>query len=113
MKNIISLKDKDLGVVYLSVTDVPEETKGTIKLSRKEKGNVMGNLEDAFDSVSILVGKIAKSIINNPIYPDEIECKLGIKFTAGANIIISNIGTEGNLEITLKWNSKQLADREK
>lgn len=115
MSKIIPFQDKDLGIIYVEVVDTPMQkpTGGTIKLGNKTVEKVVANLDDALNSIGILAGKITTAITNNPLYPDEIECKVGIKFTADANIVIANVGAEGNLELTLKWNSKQLADREK
>ncbi len=117
MAKIIPFKDKDLGIIYIEVVDTPETalegtSKGTTKLTNKSVTKVVAKLDDALNSIGVLAGKITKAITNNPLYPDEIECKIGIKFTADANIVIANAGAEGSLELTLKWNSKQLADRE-
>ncbi len=115
MSKIVKFQDKDLGFVYIEVADVAEEapqvpTGGMIKTSNPTQ-KVMANLDDALDNIGKLAGKISKAIVNNPLYPDEIECKLSVKFTAEANIVIANAGAEGSLELTFKWNSKQLADR--
>lgn len=117
MPTIIPFQDKDLGIIYIEVADVPELSEyetaqtGTDKLGAGATKKVMANLEDSLHSVGVLAGKITQAIVNNPLFPDEIECKVGIKFTADAGIMIANVGAEGNLELTLKWNSKQLADR--
>lgn len=116
MPTIVPFKDADLGVIYIQVEDIPnsseagEESMSIVKTANPTQ-KVVANLQDALDSVGKLAGKITQAIVNNPMFPDEIECKLGIKFTADASIMIANVGSEGSLELTLKWNSKQLADR--
>ena len=119
MSKIIPFEDKDLGIIYFEVAEAPENVAtrsgGLEQLSSRSpvSERVVASLDNALDSVGKLVGKIANAIVNNPMYPDEIECKVGIKFTAAGGIVVANAGAEGSLELTLKWNSKQLADRGK
>lgn len=119
MSKIIPFHDKDLGIIYVEVVDIPDSSDyesttpktGTDKLSGGTTKKVIASLEDSLHSVGVLAGKITQAIVNNPLFPDEIECKVGIKFTADAGIMIAKVGAEGNLELTLKWNSKQIIDR--
>jgi hypothetical protein len=118
MSKIIPLSDKDLGIIYIEVVEYPEMAPeksigGTTKLGSKTVEKVVSSLDDALNSIGILAGKITNAITNNPMYPDEIECKVGIKLTADTKIVIANAGAEGSLEFTFKWNSKQMADRDK
>lgn len=39
--------------------------------------------------------------------PDEIEVKVGLKFTAEAGAIIAKSGIEGNIEVVIKWKNEK------
>ena len=42
--------------------------------------------------------------------PDEIEVKLGLKFSVEAGAIIAKTSSEGNIEVTLKWTKGKTDD---
>lgn len=41
--------------------------------------------------------------VKEDLRPDEVEVKVGLKFTAEAGAIIAKTSVEGNLEVTIKW----------
>ena len=70
---------------------------------------VGGKAKERFEQSVDVLQNVSKSIIgklNNvaaEFQPDEIEIKLGLKFTAEAGAFIAKTSAEGNLEVTIKW----------
>lgn len=62
--------------------------------------------EEALQAVKVvsnnIIGK-ADEFLNSP---DEVNIKIGLKFTASAGVIVAKSSTEGNLEISITWKKK-------
>ncbi len=106
---MIAFEDKDLGVLYFEVADVAIDTKqgGLAPMTSKD---MIGNFDYALKKVRDISQKLISSILDIPERPDEVECKIGFTFNMEAGIFIAKTSTEGNFEITLKWNKKNTAN---
>ena len=60
-------------------------------------------LDQALDVAKRVAGQAAQQLGAMGHRPDEMQLKLGLKFTAEAGAIIAKTATEGNIEITLTW----------
>jgi endonuclease G, mitochondrial len=60
------------------------------------------SLQDALRRAMPTLRDIARTLsdINNP---DELSLQLGLKITADASVILARLGTEGTLNVTLRW----------
>ena len=65
--------------------------------------------KEKFEQSIEVLQSVSKSVIsqlNNAaeaLKPDEIEIKLGVKFSAEAGAFIAKTSAEGNLEVTITW----------
>jgi len=110
MLKTIQFQDDELGVIYFEVEEAntsPTRSDGMTKVGDE---NTRGKFEDALKTVRGIAGKLIHQIASIPQSPDEVECKIGIKFNVEAGVIIAKTSTEGNMEITLKWKKDPKSD---
>lgn len=69
----------------------------------KEIEKAKSKFEEAISTIKIVAESVVKKTKEVLDSPDEIEIKIGLKFTAEAGAIIAKTSAEGNLEVTLKW----------
>ena len=101
---IIPFEDAELGTIWIEVSsesDIP--TRGTEKVG----GGSDQKFDDALATVRGIAGKIISQITTLPNRPDEVECKIGIKFNAQAGVVLAKVSSEGSLELTLKWKNEK------
>jgi hypothetical protein len=102
---IISFEDAELGTIWIEVSsESGMPTQGTSKVGG---GATTPKFDDALATVRGIAGKIIGQITTLPNQPDEVECKIGIKFNAEAGVVLAKVSSEGNLELTLKWKNEK------
>lgn len=101
MSKIIKFNDADLGAIYFEVAENDKLPKSG--LTSMADDDAEGKFDQALGTIKGIARKLVAHIVDIPERPDEVECKIGIKFNVEAGIIIAKTSTEGNLEITLKW----------
>jgi hypothetical protein len=69
-----------------------------IEKSKKKFGASLEVLKNVSTAVIAKLNDVAEDL-----KPDEVEVKVGLKFTAEAGAIIAKTSVEGNLEVTIKW----------
>lgn len=72
---------------------------GGTKIVRKSAEQV----DAAVEVAKQVAGRAAMQLEKMDHCPDEIQLKLGLKFTVEVGAIIAKTATEGNLEVTLTW----------
>lgn len=60
-------------------------------------------MDEAINVAQQVAGRAAQQLSTMDNRPDEVQLKLGLKFTVEAGVLIAKTATEGNLEITLTW----------
>jgi hypothetical protein len=116
----LNLKDKTMDEL-LNETELIEfkDEKGNIiiietniALGEGEKINVSESsglkkatksFNEALDTIKVIGNSIIemnKDIVNQP---DEIEVKLGLKFSAETGVIVAKAKSEGTIEVVFKW----------
>lgn len=64
-------------------------------------------LETSLNQICAFSSSIADSVKNQNISPDELEMEFSVKFSADAGIIISNVCSEANVSVKLKWSKSK------
>ena len=91
---------------------VSEETSRGGTRSFSAGDNTAEKAKEKFEQSINVLQSVSKSIIGKlndvkgALKPDEIEIKVGLKFTAEAGAFIAKTSAEGNLEITIKWKNE-------
>lgn len=105
MAQIVLLEDPDLGPIYLEIDGEIAQSKGMRDInltSGIEK--ITGKLDNALASLKNMAKGTVKAL--QALSPDEIEMKMGVKFTGKEGAIIGLIvrgEAEAAFEVTLKW----------
>ena len=83
---------------------------GTVEVSSSNDLVVKSTkkFSEALSTVKNISHKVIDSISGMTVRPDEIELKLGIKFSAEAGVVVAKTSTEGNIELTVKWNAGKI-----
>lgn len=104
-----------------------ESQYGTIKIESREEnqagtrqfnsGNVINEkAKEKFEQSIEVLQSVSKAVIGKlnsttkDLKPDEIEIKVGLKFSAEAGAFIAKTSAEGNLEVTIKWKKENKTD---
>jgi Trypsin-co-occurring domain 1 len=102
---IIPFEDAELGTIWIEVaSESPEPARG---MSKVGGGATSQKFDDALATLRGIAGKIIGQITDLPNRPDEVECKIGIKFNAEAGVVLAKMSSEGSLELTLKWKNEK------
>lgn len=89
-----------------------EETSKGGTRSFSSEDTVADRATEKFEQSINVLQSVSKSIIGklndvkDALKPDEIEIKVGLKFTAEAGAFIAKTSAEGNLEVTIKWKNE-------
>lgn len=108
MNNIIEVTLDENTKIYLEAIkdDIENEENGLF--TPVASGGVIQKaksfLDETFNQIKAFSSSIADSIKSLDVCPDELEVKFAVKFAANAGIIISNVSSEANIIIKLKWN---------
>ena len=75
---------------------------GPGQVQTQDFSQTSASLQDALKRAIPTLDEIAATLkeVNEP---DEVWLQLGLKITADANVILARLGTEGTLNVTLKW----------
>lgn len=103
---LVKFKDEEGNVVII-------ETSNEYKSGGKANVSISSKIKEANDTLNESLGTIrtiAKSVVKTTKDlvepPKKIEIKLGIKFSAEAGAVIAKASSEGNIEVTIIWESK-------
>lgn len=66
-------------------------------------------IDEAVEVAKRVAGRAAQQFGTMDHRPDEVQFKLGLKFTAEAGALIAKTSAEGNIEITLTWKRTPLS----
>lgn len=102
---IISFEADGLGPIWIEVSS--ESAVSGLGTNKVGGGTTPQKFDDALATVRGIAGKIIGQITTLPNQPDEVECKIGIKFNAEAGVVVARVSSEGNLELTLKWKNEK------
>lgn len=74
-------------------------------------GGAFAKAKDRFDDAISAIRPIAEAIMAQlgSLAPNEIEAAFGIKFSAGAGVVLASAGTEASITVTLRWVSPKQA----
>lgn len=61
------------------------------------------SMSEVLEPLRLYAKGISSKVLSMEPRPDEVEVKVGIKITGEAGVIFAKAGTEGSMEITLKW----------
>ena len=106
--NIIEFKTEDNEILLI---EVEAKKAGTYRGSN-DKGDKdsLFKAEDKFEKALATLKTLAtatmRAVRDIADSPDEYEVKVGLKFTAEANVILAKSSAEGNFEVTMKWKNK-------
>ncbi|GAA1041071.1 CU044_2847 family protein [Virgisporangium ochraceum] len=68
---------------------------------RASTDRVLGRIRSAVDPTLVAAREVLEQA--KTLVPDEVEVKFGIKVSGKANWLIAKAATEGNFEVTLRW----------
>lgn len=105
-EKIIAIESDELGTLYFTANDYRLSTtsneRGLTKIGRSDE-----KTDTRFETSLQTIKKVAQKVVDNirsiENIPDEVECKIGVTFDAEAGVVFAKVGTECNLELTLKW----------
>jgi len=83
-----------------------EATEGPTRRGLQPTGvgdTVRKRMDDVLEPLRLYAKGIAAKVVAMEPKPDEVEVKIGISVSADAGIVFAKAGTEGQMEITLKW----------
>jgi len=110
IKNKHSVDDQDV-IMYMEVDELPnnesyyEDMRGTGNRAVECAHNIFGEgLQLAKNSATQVVTTIGK--MNDEIKPDEFTLKLAIKADMHLGAVLTKIGTEAQMEVTMKWKKR-------
>ena len=102
MPNTTSFESKH-GTIYV---DVEERSGGTTRGGEEKNIPAMKKFEDAMGSVQSVANSVIDTLKNLVETPDEVQIKLGVRFSGEVGAIIAKAKTDANLDITLTWKKK-------
>ncbi len=109
MKRLIEFELKDRSTILVEV-DEPE-VEGGLKRAGIQPSEVAEKAKQNFETAISKIRPIAESVIATlneiPKRPDEIGVEFGLKFSAGAGILIASAGSEANFQVKLTWKQKE------
>jgi hypothetical protein len=114
MKEILEYKTKDDEVIQI-VVESADATSGNSRVEnvsriqdriKKSAENVKVSFEDSLDSVKKLGENIFNKLKSIDNSPDEIDVQFGLKLTAEAGVVITNIGGEVHVNVSMKWKNE-------
>lgn len=117
-EKIIAIESDDLGTLYFSTNDSRVDnstntTRGTSKITRSgeksppEADKTASTFEKSLETVKKVAQKVVANILTIEVMPDEVECKIGVTFNSEAGVVFAKVGSECNLELTLKWTKEK------
>lgn len=68
------------------------------------------SLANAIEQVRPVINAVYDQVDSFAVRPDEINLNLGLKFTAKVGVVLAKAGTEGTMNIGIKWKLKDKAD---
>lgn len=95
--------DSEFGPIQIETNDTTVATRSFATSDTGEKAKVK------FEESLEVLERVSRSVVGNlkraakSVQPDEVEVKLGLKFSAEAGAFIAKAGTEGALEVVMKW----------
>ena len=93
---IISDQDEFSG--YRGEKDLTEKTATAQKAFQK-----------ALAPIKLVANKTLNTLNEIAESPEEVTLKMGLKFTGEANAVLTKVGGEANLEVTIKWTQESLS----
>lgn len=116
-EKIIAIESDELGTLYFSTNDsrvdASSTTRGTSKITRSgdrstpEADKTASTFEKSLETVKKVAQKVVANIRSIDAMPDEVECKIGVTFNSEAGVVFAKVGSECNLELTLKWTKEK------
>ena len=86
--------------------EIEDENQGTLTRS-KGVSDKIEKVADSFEQSVRPLKKISQAVISQVNdSAREVTVELGLKFNAAANMVISKVGTEAHLKVTIKWSKK-------
>lgn len=103
---IIAVESDELGTLYFTSSDYrlnsSSSERGLTKIGRGDDKTTT-KFENSLQTIKKVAQKVVDNIRTIDMMPDEVECKIGVTFDAEAGVIFAKVGSECNLELTLKW----------
>lgn len=104
---IIAVESDELGTLYFTSSDYrlnssSSTERGLTKIGRSDEKTAT-KFENSLQTIKKVAQKVVDNIRSIEMMPDEVECKIGVTFDAEAGVIFAKVGSECNLELTLKW----------
>ena len=109
MENLIAFESDEYGTILIEAHEPLEDTRRGFSNSEESKTTQakekFENSINVLKSISTAVVKKLKEA-GEGLAPDELEIKVGLKFSAETNAFIAKATSEGHLEVTMKWTDK-------
>lgn len=110
-EKIMSIESNELGTLYFMSGDynIIKSEKASIEgddlipIDQDGGEKAVAKFESSLKTVKEVALKIVENIRSIEMMPDELECKIGVTFDTEVGVIFAKVGTECNLELTLKW----------
>ena len=67
-------------------------------------------IDDAMRTIDVLSKRLITTIDSSPHRPSEVELTFGLKLTLSGNALVTTIGAESTIEVTLKWSKNAQPD---
>ena len=103
MNEVIEFQS-EFGTIYVESNSQPEYG---YRGETEENKKATTRFEQALGTIKVVANSVVESIKGIASSPQEVEVKVGLKFTAEAGAIIAKTSTEGNLEITIRWKKEE------
>lgn len=85
------------------LVEVDEQVAGPVRAAGP--GEIAAKAQQSFQATMSALRPIAESVLSQvrDLGPGSVTLELGIKFTAGAGVVIAKTETEGTLKLILSW----------
>lgn len=103
-ENLLQFQTADGSPIFVEISDSRSGYRGGNTRSGTPSLEIADKrFREVLSTVSAIATEAMETIDNMVTKPDEISLELGIKITAEAGVLVTRLGGEAHLQITLTW----------
>lgn len=111
--NLIEFQDSDGNLVLIEIESDFTSDSERVEVGDSRDGNlvrVSRKFNEAVDVVRVVSKNLIERVQGMVEKPDEVDIKMGIKFSAESGAFIAKVASDANIELTLKWKKSTKED---
>ena len=108
-ENVLIFEDDNGESIYVELPEADDELKG-YRGEEQEKlvQKAQVTFQKALSPIKHVANKTLATLNEIAEAPEEVTLKMGLKFTGEANAVLTKIGGEATLEVSIKWTRASL-----